>query len=55
MCQCPRSRPNLGDSVQLVPLERVQERIVEQFSVAPQTTEKIGHVIQPVPSERIQE
>ena len=45
----------LVDSVQLVPFERVQERIVEQISVVPQTTEKIVSAVQAVPSERIRE
>ena len=55
MCQCPQIIEKLGDFVQLVPSERMQEPILEQISLVPQITEKIVEVMQPVPLERIQE
>ena len=42
----PQITAKLGDSVQPVPLERTHERIVEQISVVPQTTEKVAYCIQ---------
>ena len=45
--------PQTRTVIQHVPLERIPERIVEQISVVPQTTDKITEVIHPVPTERI--
>ena len=41
----PQIMTKLGDSVQLVPLERIRERLVDQISVVPQTTEKVAYCI----------
>ena len=41
--------------LEAVPLERIQEFIVEQISVVPQTTENFVSAVQAVPSERIRE
>ena len=53
--QIKKDVEKLGDFVQPVPSERIQQRILDQISLVLRIMEKIGVAVQPSPPERVQE